>query len=232
MGSPSGGEAQGSRAAAPKVFGIGLMKTGTSSLGACLDGLGYKHRTYFPKLIRQIHRGELDEVWEVADHYDSFEDHPWPELYEQLDERYPDAKFILTERRDAETWFGSLAAHAKRMGPTAERYILFGHGWPLSDPEGHLDRYRSHSEGVRAHFAGREDKLLVVCWETGTTAKDVAEFLGHTWDAPDEQPPKLNTRAGSRTSPRFWFRNTIKYVLIGRLGLDPFRWRGRKSISA
>lgn len=221
----------GSAGGRQKVFGIGLMKTGTSSLGACFAELGYNHRSYFPKLIRQMHRGEYDETWQVTDHYDSFEDHPWPELYEQLDERYPDAKFILTERRDAETWFASLAAHAKRRGPTAERYLLFGHGWPPSDRDGHLEHYRKHSEAVRAYFAGREDKLLVVCWETGTTAKEVAEFLGRTWESPDEQPPKLNTRAGSTTDPISWIRNTAKYLLIGRLGLDPFRWRGRKSTS-
>ncbi len=49
-----------SRAEAQKVFGIGLMKTGTSSLGACLNVLGYNHRSYFPKLIRQLKRGESD----------------------------------------------------------------------------------------------------------------------------------------------------------------------------
>ena len=221
------GASEGDR---PKVFGVGLMKTGTTSLAACFYRLGYRHRSYFPKLIRQINRGEYDEVWEVVDHYDSFEDHPWPELFRELDERYPDARFILTERRDSETWFGSLAAHAKRMGPTAERWMIFGHGWPLSDKAAHVDYYESHNAAVKAHFAGRDDKLLVVCWETGTTAADVARFLGHDPGPVEGGTPNMNRSSAGRVIPRFWLRNTVKYVLIGRLGLDPFRTRGRQSI--
>lgn len=208
-----------------KVFGLGYMKTGTSSLGACLHTLGYRHFSYYPKLIRRVERGDVDALWDIADRYDSFEDHPWPGLYRELDERYPDAKFVLTVRRDSETWFRSLANHAKRRGFTVEKYMIFGHGWPRSDKAHHIDQYERHNRDVQEYFASRPNKLLTVCWETGSNWNDVAEFLGDP-PGPENTSRKVNVGADQRISPKAWLRNTTKYLLIGRLGIDPFRNRG------
>lgn len=200
------------------------MKTGTSTLGACFNALGYKHFTYYPKLIRRLRHGDVDSLWDVADRYETFEDHPWPDWYRELDERYPDAKFVLTIRRDSETWFRSLANHAKRRGLTAEKYIIFGHGWPSSDKSHHIETYERHNREVQEYFASRPDKLLTVCWETGSDWSDVAAFLGAS-TVPERRSTKFNAAADQRISPSAWIRNTTKYVLIGRLGFDPFRHR-------
>ena len=45
-----------------KVFGIGLNKTGTSTLGECLVALGYRHRSYSYELVQQLRRGERQAV--------------------------------------------------------------------------------------------------------------------------------------------------------------------------
>jgi hypothetical protein len=206
-----------------KVFGVGMMKTGTTSLASCLRELGFRHFTYYPKLIRQVQRSEWDYLWDVVERYDSFEDNPWPMIYEQLDERYPDARFILTERRDGETWFASLAEHAKRMGPTAERVIIYGHALPQRHKAEHIEQYEAHNARVRAHFADRPGKLLEVCWETGTTRHDVADFLGVELPASGPAAPWRNRASEQGVMIRFWLRNTTKYVLISKLGVDPFR---------
>jgi hypothetical protein len=208
-----------------KVFGIGLMKTGTSTLGRALHALGYRHRPFYPKLIRQLYRGETSELWNVADRYESFEDYPWPLVFKEIDERYPEAKFILTVRRDSETWYRSMVDHATRMGPTAERLIIFGYGLPHRRKQEHISQYEAHNDLVREHFADRPEKLLEVCWETGSTWSDVAEFLGRTDVELPERTPATNASANQSVSPRFWIRNTTKYVLIGKLKIDPFRHR-------
>lgn len=208
----------------PKVFGLGVMKTGTSTLGTIFAQLGYDHRSYYPKLIRQLYRNEYDQLWDVADRYETFEDYPWPLVFKELDERYPDAKFILTTRRDTDTWYRSMAEHAKRMGPTAERQIIYGKGMPQWDPAGHREHYEAHNAEVRAWFADRPGKLLEVCWETGSSWQDVVDFLGHT-DVVERETPRANAAANQSISPRFWFRNSVKYALIGRLRIDPFRHR-------
>ncbi|NND03762.1 MAG: hypothetical protein HKN91_13345 [Acidimicrobiia bacterium] len=208
-----------------KVFGIGQMKTGTTTLGHCLSTFGFRHRSYYPKLLRQAHRGDYSNVWDVVDRYDSFEDNPWPLLYQQLDERYPDSKFVLTTRRDSETWFGSMVAHARRRGPTAEKQIIYGHGWPARHKQDFIANYEAHNESVKAHFADRPDKLLQVCWETGSTMTDLASFLGLDPELAEELP-RLNSASASTTSTSGWIRNTTKYVLISKLRIDPFRYRG------
>jgi hypothetical protein len=214
----------GESAARPKVFGVGLMKTGTTTLGGCLTTLGYRHRPYYPKLIRQRYHGDEGALWDVAARYESFEDHPWPDIFRELDDRFPDARFILTVRRDSATWFRSLEQHAKRMGPTAERLIIFGYGWPGRKRAEHIEHYEAHNDAVRAHFADRPDRLLEVCWETGSTWEDVAAFLGHELP-PVDGPRKQNAAESQSVSPRFWLRNSVKYVVIGRLKIDPFRYR-------
>lgn len=208
-----------------KVFGIGLMKTGTTTLGSCFQSMGYRHFSYFPKLIRQNHKGEFDATWDVVDRFESFEDHPWPSHYQEIERRYPDAKFVLTVRKDSETWYGSLTNHARRMGPTAERRLIFGYGWPLNRRDEHISFYEEHNQAVIDYFEDRPEKLLVVCWEDGSTWQDVAEFLGTTVETP-AKVERLNSSDSQSVSPQFWFRNTVKYLMIGRLGFDPFRNRG------
>ena len=83
-----------------KIFGIGLHRTGTSSLNEALNILGY----------RSIHTPldiypDIDT--RIIDKYDAFTDNPIPLLYKQLDRLYPGAKFILTTR-DLDSWIKSV----------------------------------------------------------------------------------------------------------------------------
>ncbi len=141
----------------------------------------------------------------VAERYDSFEDWPWPLIYRQLDERFPDARFILTLRKDPETWLRSLLSHARRTGPTQARELVYGYAMPQGHEAAHLAFYNAHNKGVRAYFQGRENKLLEVCWETGSGWEELAAFL--QLPVPDRPLPHANPRW--RATWRHWRRRLL-----------------------
>ena len=86
-----------------KVFGLGLIKTGTTTLGVCLRHLGYNHQSNRRDLLIDVRHGEFGQLFEVCDQFDSFEDWPYPLIFRELYERYGDgARYILTVRASAD----------------------------------------------------------------------------------------------------------------------------------
>jgi len=139
----------------PKVFVIGLSKTGTSSIGDALALLGYKRLGW--KDIRSRH---LVHTWANGDHtalidqtryYDAFEDLPWPFMYREMAEMYPDARFILSLRKDEQTWLRSMRRHVGRG--SWQPYAYF---YGTNEVDGHeqtvLNSYRNHTQNVRNYF--------------------------------------------------------------------------------
>jgi hypothetical protein len=160
-----------------KIFGIGLNKTGTKTLGECFKVFGFNNKSFDMGLLLEVSRGNLDGVFNAIDMFDSFEDWPWPLLYKQLDIIYKDAKFILTVRKDPQTWFESLCRHAERTGPTEARKIAYNHEMPHKHEADHIQIYNRHNEEVGNYFFGREGKLLRICWEDGDGWGELAHFL-------------------------------------------------------
>ena len=170
-----------------RVFGIGLNRTGTKTLARHLRNWGYRHRTYDSDTVHTspsfdlLQAGRIDELLAIAEAHDSAEDWPWPLLYRELDGRFPDARFVLTRRRSADVWYRSLCNMAVRIGPLPlfERRV-----YGSSMPQGagrrarHVAVYEDHNAAVRRHFAGREGKLLELCWEEGDGLERLAAFLG------------------------------------------------------
>lgn len=170
-----------------KVFGIGMNKTGTTTLKVCLEHLGYTVCGPDLELLRCVDRGDLDPVFEFAEDYDGFQDWPWPFVYEEMDERYEDSKFILTRRKNSDVWFNSLKKHSIKKGPTEYRKIAYGYEMPTGKKPHHVKIYEEHNEAVRAYFAGREEDFLEVCWEEGDGWEEICDFLGH--DVPEAEFP-------------------------------------------
>jgi hypothetical protein len=54
-----------------KVFGIGWAKTGTTTLGHCLEILGYSHVGGQLDLVDHLAAGDVDRILDVAAQYDS-----------------------------------------------------------------------------------------------------------------------------------------------------------------
>jgi len=160
-----------------KVFGIGFSKTGTKTLAESLRLLGYRHHTKDPSLRDEVLGGDYRRMFEVADQYESFEEWPWAKMYRELDQRYPEAKFILTVRRDSQAWLRSVARQSERLGPTVNRERILGYSMPHGHEREYLAVYEEHNRAILEHFAGRPDKLLVVCWEEGSGWNQLCRFL-------------------------------------------------------
>ncbi|MFM6208709.1 MAG: sulfotransferase, partial [Planktothrix sp.] len=77
-----------------KVFGIGLAKTGTTSLAGAMKMLGYASKHYL-----------LNPNVDILK-YEFLGDMPIQTRYKQYDQEYPGSKFILTVR-DQESWLRS-----------------------------------------------------------------------------------------------------------------------------
>jgi len=177
-----------------KVFGIGLNKTGTKTLGECLQILGYRNKSYDLELLRSYAAGDIDIILKVTESFDSFEDWPWPLLFKEFDRNYPDAKFILTTRDNEETWFKSLCSHAEKTGPTEARKIVYSHYMPLENPEHHKNFYLLFNQSVCDYFSSRPFKLLTVCWERGDAWEKICTFL----DRPVPEIPFPHMNKSSR----------------------------------
>ncbi len=163
-----------------KVFGLGLNKTGTSSLKVALRRLGYDHCRRQGRLAHAWFDGERDEVFAVADRFESFEDWPWPLMYRELFERYGDgARYILTTRKSPEIWVESLKKHTvvTRAGGVIRKKI-YGYRYPHGAEAAHMDVYRAHNDAVRAYFLHHAPHLfLEVCWENGDGWPELCDFL-------------------------------------------------------
>jgi len=160
-----------------KVFGIGLNKTGTKTLGQCMNVLGYKNKSFDLALLQDFSNGNYQRIFEISEMFDSFEDWPWPLLYKEFDQRYPDAKFILTTRIDSETWYNSLCLHAIKTGPTEARNIVYGYLMPSQNPNHHMAYYNNYNLEVLQYFSSKPAKLLTVCWENGDGWNQLCSFL-------------------------------------------------------
>ncbi len=160
-----------------KIFGIGLNKTGTKTLGTCLKHFGNRHISCDFNSLKLYSAGNFAAVCEIIDQYDSFEDWPWPLMYELLDKNYPDGKFILTVRKSPEIWFQSLVKHANRTGKTEFRKVAYGHEMPHGFKEEHIAFYKKHNQDVLEYFSNKPGKLLKVCWENGDGWKEICPFL-------------------------------------------------------
>lgn len=186
-----------------KVFGIGLNKTGTSTLRDCCRQFGLRHVSCRRDLLIAYRRGALDEVFAVIDQHDSFDDWPWPLMYRELYDRYAGqgAKFVLTLRASPDKWLRSLKKHALYTIPGEHcRGLAYGHNYPFRHEAHHLDFYRRHADEVRTFFQaqGAADRLLEVCWENGDGWPELCRFLD--LPVPEVPFPHANV-TGSRRQP-------------------------------
>ncbi len=165
-----------------KIIGVGNQKTGTTTLGAALRLLGYRHQSYSVRSSLMYANGSLEELLTWSDHYQSFDDVPWALLYRELDDRHPGSKFILTYRRSSQAWFDSLAKHMQRMGSKSASHemneAIYGRPDPQHDRALAIRVYEEHNEAVRRYFRDRPGDFIELCWENGDGWPELTGFLG------------------------------------------------------
>ncbi len=173
-----------------KVLGVGLHKTGTTTLGACLKHFGLKHQAWTAEGFGMWIDNRHEELLKIAEQYDSFEDFPWALMYEQFDREFPGTRFILTRRIDGETWFRSVCNHSKGTGPHEVNLHVYGNELPYGQQAEYIAIYENHMKEVRTYFKDRPQDFLEVCWEAGDGWNEICGFLGV--DIPDMPFPHCN----------------------------------------
>lgn len=189
----------------PKIFCIGFHKTGTSSLMKALRILGYRsgkvELSVFqnPNIAQEVY----DIVAAQVEQYDAFSDNPWPIIYQELDQKYPHSKFILTLRSTA-SWVKSVV---KYFGATTTpmREWIYGVGSPAGNETIYAARFDRHNREVLEYFRDRPDDLLVMNFAEGAGWESLCRFLGK--EIPTVPFPHVN-KAGvlekrQSSQPRF-----------------------------
>lgn len=159
-----------------KVFGIGFHKTATSSLAAALRELGYSvtgpNGVNNPNISREVY----DLADSLVSKFDAFQDNPWPVIYRDLDQKYPNSKFILTIR-SSEGWIKSVVRHFGGE-VTPMREWIYGVGNPISNEDIYLSTYKRHNREVLEYFQNRPNDLLVLAITEGDGWEKLCPFLG------------------------------------------------------
>lgn len=181
-----------------KVFGIGLNKTGTSSLKLALRRLGFDHSRRKMSFSREYFRGNMDVVFEEAETHESFEDWPWPLVYKDMFAKYgSEARYVLTTRISADVWLKSIKTHAERVRGREIRRKIYGYPFPHGVEENYIAYYENHNAEVRRFFAENNATHLLsdLCWEKGHGWLELCTFLGEPLRATEF--PHSNSRADS-----------------------------------
>ena len=180
-------------AAAAKIFGIGLSKTGTSSLAQALQMLGF--RTLDNMGANGYVAGDLSSIdLDKIEAHDALTDTPIPSFYRELDRRYPGSKFILTVR-DREGWLKSCMKQfsprfAESQSEPNKRLFLDLYGTNAFDAEKFASGYDRFVAGVLAYFDDRPQDLLVLDVAGGEGWERLCPFVGRP--VPDLPFPKAN----------------------------------------
>jgi hypothetical protein len=135
----------------PKIFDIGLAKTGTTSLNDAFAILGIAS-IGCPTSIGSIKRFEAATDGIVADRF------------EELDRVFPGSKFIYTVR-DPDSWLRSYTRYRGRKLPASEAHtekVRRLYGTTGTDPQTLLDAYQRHDRHVMEYFRNRPQDLLIM----------------------------------------------------------------------
>jgi len=147
----------------PKVFCIGFWKTGTTSLFQAFKILGYRSG----RLVK--HLKKKNESWSELIkrcNYDAFTDDPMSFIYKELDDAFPNSKFILTFR-EKESF--------------ARSYMNYFKGTHLEKTKDEMKKilkdYENNIKEIKKHFKDRSNQLLIIDITKGEGWDRLCKFL-------------------------------------------------------
>ncbi len=166
-----------------KIFGIGLPRTGTSSVhhAAMALGLRSSHHDADPRIRRQLEAGDYRLV--AASEVDLLTDQVLPIVFPQIHAAFPGAKFIYTVR-DEDSWIESLKkVEFTRLPARIGSYRYYARLAVFGVTVFHEERYRwvfrDHDRRVREYFSGERAKNLLIFDVTrGDGWAELCPFLG------------------------------------------------------
>jgi len=193
-----------------KVFGVGFQRTGTSSLAVALNMLGIK-TLQFPKELYY----DIDH--DIIRQYDGFTDDPVTLLYEELDKKHPNSKFIHTIR-DEKSWLKSVkwlfttgkVKFKDSFQNYGDEFNIQLFGTTDFDEQLFLEIYRTYNQKVADYFSSKPDDYLLIDFTRGGGFEELCPFLDRP--IPDSPFPNVNRRESiwSVRKRKFWFRLKTK----------------------
>ena len=200
-----------------KIFGIGLSRTGTTSLTSALNVLGYKSIHYPDFYLKNFLKIKIAE--DELKNFETLTDVPVAYLFKEMDLQYPNAKFILTIR-DEDSWLKSVHKFFTRPEGNSSkgqlidflrclksknekwrkvyilRHLVYG-AFKFNDKK-YLKGYKKHNAAVIHHFKDREHKLLVVnLIKEENKWGEICSFIGQP--IPDKAFPHNNNAHAIKT---------------------------------
>ncbi len=202
-----------------KVFGIGLSRTGTSSLNEALNILGFqsfhfpiimKNSSFQAKLKYRLNKWgkeigmtrslffdfaqESELIFEKPDgsKFDAMTDLSVARFYKELDNAFPNSKFILTVR-DKESWLNSCSkffAKGNHQFFKWQRVNIDMYGSNSFDSSLFEQAHSKHMEDVKVYFESRPNDLLIMDIPNGDGWDKLCTFLNV--DKPQVTFPKAN----------------------------------------
>ena len=173
----------------PKIFGLGLSRTGTKSLTVALHKLGYNviHYPDDATTLVELEAGRCD--FSVLYRFDGITDITVAPYYAQLDQLHPGSKFILTTR-EKNAWLASMARHYKdkhtffdasdnQVQMQIRRFLRAAVYGCLSFEERRMGYvFDQHLRNVREYFLDRPQDLLSLDITAGDGWEKLCPFLG------------------------------------------------------
>jgi len=189
----------------PKIFCIGLNKTGTTSLEKAMREMGFigGNQGKAMKMIDLWAKRDFKPIINFCKTAQFFQDIPFsfPYTFIAIDQAFPKSKFILTVRNNAEEWYSSLIRfHGKLWGngniPISSEDLKKAPGpWPgyrfhvrmmvnnvpKNEPykkDVLIDYYETHNKNVMDYFRHRKEDLLVINLKCSQDYSRFCDFLG------------------------------------------------------
>lgn len=169
-----------------RIFGVGMQKTGTTSLHEAFrilrfDSAHWKGPWWAKRVYEEMTTHGHSRT--VEDHY-AMSDNPFTILFRELDKGYPGSKFILTIR-DEKGWLESVRKHWEVNSVVydwdrdcfSHKMHTLVYGRKTFDSGVMLNRYRRHNEEVIEYFKHRPHDLLVMDINKAKWGP-ICEFLG------------------------------------------------------
>lgn len=153
-----------------KIFGIGLSRTGTTSLAETLKQFG----------INIVHYPSEDALYSV--HNDGACDIPAAAHFVELDKKFPNSKFIYTVR-DKDDWLHSMERYLERkkervIGGWMRENRIKIYGQLEFDKDIFSKKYDEHNKKIREYFKSRKGDLLILNICTGKDMEHLFKFIG------------------------------------------------------
>jgi hypothetical protein len=167
-----------------KILGVGLSKTGTTSLHRALGMLGYHSLHYDQHRLNDIIDGtNRFPDFRRYDDVDAVLDIPTACFFEELTQAYPDCKCILTLREE-DQWWRSIEEHFNRKSPVpSPQHDLFKwrvrhyvYGAATAHEFLFRKKYRQHNDNVLRTVPAH--RLLVMDITAGDGWERLCPFLG------------------------------------------------------